>query len=99
MSSSRKTSGSYDKPVAISGKQLADMRQVLSIQGDDGNWNYNDYMHGFYNGLELMLAIVEDREPVYRDAPDEWLSDKSPGELPTLRKLTQKPSNTTKGGK
>jgi hypothetical protein len=32
-------------------------------------------MHGLFNGMELMLATVEDREPIYKDPPDEWLCD------------------------
>ena len=45
-------------------KQMHDLKAVLDIQSDPGNWDYNEYMHGMLNGMELMMAIVEDREPV-----------------------------------
>lgn len=51
------------------------MREMLDIQGRDGNWNYDGYMHGMYNGMEFMMSIYEGREPVYRDAPSEWIKD------------------------
>ncbi|NBR23293.1 MAG: hypothetical protein EBU08_05855 [Micrococcales bacterium] len=51
------------------------MRKMLEVQGSDGNWNYDSYMLGMYNGIELMMSIMEDREPVYRSRPDVWLCD------------------------
>jgi hypothetical protein len=53
--------------------QLEMMKESLKIQGYDGNWNYDEYMHGMYNGMELMLAIAENREPKYREKPKQWL--------------------------
>jgi len=50
------------------------MREMLDVQGSDGNWNYDRYMHGMYNGMEYMLAMVESREPVFREATKNWLS-------------------------
>jgi len=50
------------------------MREMLEVQGSDGNWNYDSYMHGMYNGMEYMLSMVESREPVFREAPKKWLS-------------------------
>ena len=58
-------------------KQLEALRDVHKVQGSDGNWNYDPYMHGLYNGLELALSIAEGREPDFREAPtDGWLQDK-----------------------
>lgn len=48
---------------------------MIDIQGANGNWNYDAYMHGLYNGLEMALSAIEDREPIFRDAPEEWLAD------------------------
>lgn len=56
--------------------ELTRIKNLLAIQGSQGNWNYDPYMHGMYNGMELCVAILEDREPVYKTAPKEWLSDK-----------------------
>lgn len=52
-------------------------REMLSVQGVDGTFNYDQYNHGMYNGMEYMLALFEDRIPVFRDAPDKWLHEKS----------------------
>ena len=46
--------------------RLQALRNVVKIQGHKGNWDYNEYMRGMYNGLELALAIMENREPIYK---------------------------------
>lgn len=56
-------------------KQLEDLKKVHNIQSQKGNWNYDPYMHGMYNGMELMLSIVENREPKFKKAPKKWLCD------------------------
>lgn len=48
---------------------LQKVRDQLAIQGLDGNWDYDWYMCGMYNGLECALATMEDREPRYRTLP------------------------------
>lgn len=55
--------------------ELTKLRELVEIQGRNGNWNYDQYMRGMYNGMELMLAVLEDREPKYRHAPDRYLYD------------------------
>lgn len=40
--------------------------ELKDVQGQDGNWNYDDYMCGMYNGMELILATLENRDPVYK---------------------------------
>ena len=51
------------------------IRESLAIQGYDGNWNYDPYMLGLYNGIELALATLEGRPPEYREAPEVWGCD------------------------
>jgi len=53
---------------------VAKMREMLEVQGRDGTWNYEPYFHGMYNGMELMLALAESRDPVFRKAPEKWLN-------------------------
>ena len=55
--------------------KIQQARDVLAIQGYDGNWNYDPYMQGMYNGMELIVAIIEGRKPQYRESPEKWLSD------------------------
>jgi hypothetical protein len=52
------------------------IKDLLEVQGRDGTWNYDGYMHGMYNALELSVSILEDREPVFREAPEQWIVEK-----------------------
>lgn len=49
---------------------------VIKTQCSNGNWNYSPYMHGLTNGLILAKAILEEKDPIYLDAPKERLCDK-----------------------
>ncbi len=51
------------------------VREVLDVQSRHGNWNFSPYMRGLYNGMELALSITENREPVLKEAPDQYLCD------------------------
>ena len=57
-------------------KPLVKLKEMLEVQGRNGTWNYDPYFHGMYNGMEVMLAVLEGREPVFREAPKKWLSKK-----------------------
>jgi hypothetical protein len=50
-------------------KKLESLKELLAIQGCNGNWNYDQYMRGMYNGMELVVAVLEGCEPIYRDDP------------------------------
>jgi hypothetical protein len=56
----------------MSQEKIDILKQMLEVQGADGNWNYDAYMLGMYNGMEYSLAILENREPNYRNAPEQW---------------------------
>ncbi len=53
-------------------QKLEDVRNLAAIQGREGNWDYDEYMRGLYNGLELALCTLEEREPKFRDALGRW---------------------------
>lgn len=53
---------------------LADAHELLRIQGNDGNWNYDQYMHGMYNGMECVIATLEGRVANYKDAPTQFIA-------------------------
>jgi hypothetical protein len=55
--------------------KMSAINDLLRVQGINGNWNYDPYMQGMYNGMEVVIAILEDREPVFKSAPDKWLHD------------------------
>lgn len=46
--------------------KIKSIQEVKRIQGMDGNWNYDPYMLGLYNGIEFALSILEDRQPDFR---------------------------------
>lgn len=83
-----------EKPKSISpiGDRLESLRKQVSVQGSNGNWNHDPYMHGMFNGLECALATIEQREPNYRSAPTKWLADKiAPGFATTSDAPSEKP--------
>lgn len=45
------------------------MNDLLKIQGQEGNYNYDSYMLGMFNGMELMVSIAEGREPNFKRRP------------------------------
>jgi hypothetical protein len=49
--------------------------KVVDVQSQNGNWNFDPYMHGMLNGMILIQAIIHDVEPEYADAPEEWLQE------------------------
>lgn len=58
-------------------KGIDALREIVKTQSSPGNWNYSEYMRGLFNGLELALATMEDREPVYKEEPEQYLYNKS----------------------
>ena len=59
----------------IDSKTMETIKDLIKTQSQDGNWNYNEYMHGMVNGMIMIQAIIDGVEPVYLDAPDVWLKD------------------------
>ena len=57
-------------------ERLNELRRLTKIACTDGNWNYAPYLHGFANGMIFALAIMEDKNPVFLDAPGKWLKDR-----------------------
>ena len=50
-------------------REMKQLREVHAVQGRDGCWDIDDYTLGLYNGLELALSIVENREFKYKQRP------------------------------
>lgn len=49
------------------------LQKVIDVQGSDGNWNFDSYMRGMYNGLALAKSIFTDTEPEYKSEPKKYL--------------------------
>ena len=53
-------------------------KEMLDLQGQSGNYNYDSYMLGLYNGMEYIISLFETREPIYKEGKDiEFLRDKN----------------------
>jgi hypothetical protein len=61
----------------VEARGTTEFNDLISIQGRDGNWNYSSYMRGLYNGMELMMAVIERRDPRFKDVPEKYLSEES----------------------
>lgn len=57
-------------------KDISGIQNQVRIQGENGNWNYSPYMMGLFNGLELALSALENREPNFKSSPKEWLENR-----------------------
>jgi hypothetical protein len=58
-------------------EKLEVLRANVAVKSSDGNWNYDPYNHGYANGLILAEAIMHDLEPIFLDAPKEWIKDQN----------------------
>ena len=45
-------------------------KEMLDIQGQKGNYDYDEYMLGLYNGMEYIIALFETREPNFINGKD-----------------------------
>lgn len=54
-------------------KKLKELRDCIDIQSQNGNWNYDPYMHGLLNGMLMAESIMAEDDAAFRDAPPEWL--------------------------
>lgn len=52
-----------------------ELDDLIAVHCADGNWNYDQYMHGLANGLLLAKAVLNSREPEYLEAPKTWKKD------------------------
>ena len=51
-----------DRYITTINKRIDECHELLEIQASILT---DEYMKGMYNGMELILAVIEDREPVY----------------------------------
>jgi hypothetical protein len=51
----------------MSKEPMQQLREVHEIQGRKGCYDIDDYMLGLYNGLELALSLMEQRDVKYKE--------------------------------
>lgn len=60
-------------------RKLSDkIKDLIDIQAQPGNWDYDPYMLGLYNGLELARSIMDNDSPppAFRSKPENgWKRD------------------------
>lgn len=57
---------------------LKNSKEMLDLQGRDGNYNYDNYMLGLYNGMAYIISLFENRSPIYKNGKDiDFLEDKN----------------------
>lgn len=56
-------------------KSIKVLDDLISVQSDSGNWDYNEYMYGLLNGMLLAKAVLTDNNPPYPDRPGTWMQD------------------------
>lgn len=66
--------GARPRSLSDAAEILAVFDDLLAVQCNDGNWNYDPYMHGMANGMILTRSVVSGEEPRFLDAPSVWLS-------------------------
>ncbi len=47
-------------------EKLEEIRELHRIHGHEDYWTFDSYTKGIYNGLEMALAILEDRDPEFK---------------------------------
>jgi hypothetical protein len=53
--------------------KILKIRNIRDIQGQKEIWSIDNYMCGYYNGIELCLAILENREPEFKEMEKEYV--------------------------
>ena len=57
-------------------REISILKDILKVQSADGNWDFDEYGYGIYVGLEMSLAVIENRDPKFKNRPICWLKDK-----------------------
>jgi hypothetical protein len=51
------------------------VKSLVDIQGSPGNWDVSPAMCGMFNGMEMILSILEKRDPVFRSVEQKTTRD------------------------
>lgn len=51
-------------------EKIKEAQKLLVEHGRAGQWDRSEYNHGMYNGMELILSVMEGRKPKFRPPPD-----------------------------
>jgi hypothetical protein len=68
-----------DRIVEVKERIFKTLKVLVDIQCRNGKWNFSPYMLGGANGMILMLATLEGKDPEFLHSPEKWLSDQPYG--------------------
>ncbi len=57
--------------------KLNKLREAISIQHLDGNYNYDEYNFGMLNGLILSESIFTGEDPIFQTKPKKFIINKT----------------------
>ena len=55
--------------------KIEELRKMTEIACAKGTWDYDPYFHGMANGMIYALCVLEDKDPIYLEAPKVWTKD------------------------
>lgn len=70
-------------------------KEMLEIQGQKGNYDYDEYMLGLYNGMEYVMALFETREPNYISGKDVKFTNNNKKQKEFIKYLEDEINNIT----
>ena len=64
---------SLTEAIEVYTKQVRSTQDIVNTQCNDGNWNYDPYMHGLANGMIIVQSMFTDNPSEFLEAPEIWL--------------------------
>jgi len=55
--------------------KIQKLQDLIDIQCVPGTVDYDPYMQGMANGMLIAMSILDDKDPIFIEAPDSWTSD------------------------
>lgn len=63
------------KEISMYIDRLRQLNNAMHIQGMMGNWNYDPYMFGMFNGIAFAQAVMSGIEPQYKNRPEKFIRE------------------------
>ena len=83
---------SLSEAIEVYEKQLSSTQDIVNVQCNDGNWNYDAYMHGMANGMLIVQSMFTDNPPEFLEAPEVWLESIPSNYKPEVASEPSKPT-------
>jgi hypothetical protein len=57
-------------------QELKRIKNMIDIQKQNGNYNYDEYMYGMLIGMECAYYSLQNKEAKFTKRPKKWLKTK-----------------------